>query len=161
MRSGVIWHQLLTGDVTQGCPTGRGWQKRLAERGMSQALLDLLIDCCGDERQERPANAAVLAQRLAPLLGKEVPAPPPPPPPPPLPRPTAEDDLAAIYQRSMQAVNTAHADARRKIEQDHDYAAAVAILEAVPEHRRDAKLLEKARQWRDRASCWTRPCGKW
>ena len=129
---------------------------RLAEtaRGARHVAgaVDLLMDCCGDEREERPANAAVLAQRLAPLLGKEVAPPPPPPPPPSTPRPKAEDDLAAIYQRSMQAVNTAHADARRKVEQDHDYAAAVKILEAVPEHLRDAKLLETARQWRDRAA---------
>src|SRR5439155_24015029 len=30
---GVIWYQLLTGDLTRGCPTGRGWQKRPTEQG--------------------------------------------------------------------------------------------------------------------------------
>ena len=62
---GVIWHQLLAGDVTKSCPTGRGWQKRLTDRGMPPAMLDLLIDCCGDEREERPASGGELAEQLA------------------------------------------------------------------------------------------------
>lgn len=42
--------------------------------------------------------------------------------------------------------------ARYKIEQEHDYADAVELLAALPEHLRDGKLLEKARAWRDRAA---------
>src|SRR5262245_40628795 len=65
---GVIWYQLLTGDVTRGCPTGRGWQKRLAEQGMSEPMLNLLMDCFGDEPGDRPDDAAVLAEALGKLL---------------------------------------------------------------------------------------------
>ena len=104
---GVIWYQLLTGDVTKGCPTGRGWQKRLTDRGMSAGMVDLLIDCFGDERKERPTNGAVLAERLAKMLGEAVPLPSPGPPLPPRPQPPVPDDLAAVYQRSLQAVNAA------------------------------------------------------
>ncbi len=71
---GIIWHQLLTGDLTRGCPTGRGWQKRLREQGMSEPLLNLLMDCFGDEPEDRPASAFVLADELGRLLGAKPPA---------------------------------------------------------------------------------------
>ncbi|MBI1914837.1 MAG: Hsp70 family protein [Planctomycetes bacterium] len=88
---GVIWYQLLTGDLTRGCPTGRGWQKRLTEQGMSEPMLNLLMDCFGDEPADRPDDAAVLAETLGKLLTPEAPSRPtspvPVPPPPPAPRP--------------------------------------------------------------------------
>src|SRR5262249_15270467 len=67
---GVIWHQLLTADLAHGCPTGQAWQRRLTEKGMPQALLALLVDCLEGERHDRPADAAVLADRLRKLLAK-------------------------------------------------------------------------------------------
>src|SRR5204863_8806298 len=70
---GVIWYQLLTGDLTRGCPTGRGWQKRLTEQGMSESMLNLLMDCFGDEPADPPDDAAVLAEALGKLLAPESP----------------------------------------------------------------------------------------
>src|SRR5205823_12964623 len=99
----VIWYQLLTGDLTRGCPTGRGWQKRLTEQGMSEAMLNLLMDCFGDEPADRPDDAAVLAEALGKLLAPEppprstspVPAPPALRPAKPVPQPRSQprDDL--------------------------------------------------------------------
>jgi len=90
---GVIWYQLLTGELTRGCPTGRGWQKRLTEQGMSESMLNLLMDCFGDEPADRPDDAAVLAETLGKLLGPESPSPPRSAarqePRPPVPRPAA------------------------------------------------------------------------
>src|SRR5262249_31727281 len=83
---GVIWYQLLTGDLMRGCPTGRGWQKRLTEQGMSEPMLNLLMDCFGDEPADRPDDAAILAEALGKLLALETPSPLRPPAPP-VPRP--------------------------------------------------------------------------
>jgi serine/threonine protein kinase/lipoprotein NlpI len=65
---GVIWYQLLCGDLTLGRPGGTRWQKRLAEQGMSTALLDLLAECLEDAHADRPKDAAVLAEQLGALL---------------------------------------------------------------------------------------------
>jgi formylglycine-generating enzyme required for sulfatase activity len=101
---GVIWYQLLTGDLTRGCPTGRGWQKRLTEQGLSEAMLNLLMDCFGDEPQDRPRDAAVLAEALAklhaPVAAPDVRATPPPRPVPvreerPAPPPVAAPNVQA------------------------------------------------------------------
>ena len=42
---GVIWYQLLTGDLTSPAPTGRRWVDELRRRGMSDAAIDLLSSC--------------------------------------------------------------------------------------------------------------------
>jgi serine/threonine protein kinase len=76
---GVVWYQMLTGDLSKGRPSGRGWKKQLAERGMKAELLDLLEACVDDEPDERPRDAAELAKRLAALLEEAPKAPPPPP----------------------------------------------------------------------------------
>ena len=55
---GVIWHQLLTGDLTTGRPGGEAWKKRLTDRGMTPALLALLASCFEGRREDRPANGA-------------------------------------------------------------------------------------------------------
>jgi formylglycine-generating enzyme required for sulfatase activity len=65
---GVIWYQLLTGDLSAGRPGGKGWRRQLAAKGMAQALIDLLEACIDDEPSERPADAADLADRLSALL---------------------------------------------------------------------------------------------
>jgi WD40 repeat protein len=62
---GVIWYQILTGDVTSGCPTGAKWAAKLASYGMSPPLIELLGSCFEAELKDRPANAGVLADRLA------------------------------------------------------------------------------------------------
>jgi formylglycine-generating enzyme required for sulfatase activity len=150
---GVIWHQLLTGDLTKGAPTGAAWQRRLSSLGMSPGLLELLTACFEHERADRPANGAALAADLTRLLSAAVPPPPvvkvhdPEPSPPP-------DDLAATFQRTMQGVAGAQAEARELMRR-HDYERAVKVLEAVPEHLhhlRDGALLEEARDKRDRTA---------
>jgi formylglycine-generating enzyme required for sulfatase activity len=65
---GVIWYQLLTGNLTAGRPGGTRWPKRLEERGMSTPLIEVLGSCLEDDPDDRPASAAVLAERLAGLL---------------------------------------------------------------------------------------------
>ncbi len=72
---GVIWYQLLTGDLTKGPPGGDAWRKRLSDRGMTPALLALLASSYEDEPGDRPANALVLAEKLDGLLRQKVPVP--------------------------------------------------------------------------------------
>jgi serine/threonine protein kinase len=65
---GVIWYQLLTGNLSHGAPGGKGWRKQLAEAGMPGPWVDLLEECIDSNPAERPADAAVLAERLEVLL---------------------------------------------------------------------------------------------
>ena len=61
---GVIWHQLLTGDLTSPAPTGRRWVDELRDRGTSDAALDLLSSCFESKPAHRPDDAVVLAEGL-------------------------------------------------------------------------------------------------
>ncbi|MFO0881771.1 MAG: ribosomal protein L7/L12 [Gemmataceae bacterium] len=72
---GVIWYQLLTGDLMKGRPGGRSWQRRLLDRGVPAAWLDLLLACVEDEPEDRPADAGDLAGRLKGMLTTENAAP--------------------------------------------------------------------------------------
>jgi serine/threonine protein kinase len=94
---GVIWYQLLTGDLSTGAPAGLDWPDDLKASGMTEAQVQLLASCFSSRPERRPASAAVLARQLQELLdggdGKREarpparePAPSPPmelPPPPP------------------------------------------------------------------------------
>lgn len=62
---GVIWYQILTGDMTSGCPSGSKWMTKLGSWGMSSPLIELLGSCFEAELDDRPANAGVLSDRLA------------------------------------------------------------------------------------------------
>jgi hypothetical protein len=73
---GVIWYQLLTGDPSAGRPGGTRWPRRLGQRGVTPAMIELLGACVEDAADDRPADAAVLAAELAALLGEHRPAPP-------------------------------------------------------------------------------------
>src|SRR5262245_591800 len=42
---GVIWYQLLTGDLSRGVPSGVRWLNELKQRGMSEPLVELLASC--------------------------------------------------------------------------------------------------------------------
>ena len=64
---GVIWYQMLIGDLTKGRPGGTAWRRRFLERGMSAGLVELLESCFYDQ-EDRPADAAVLVERLGNLL---------------------------------------------------------------------------------------------
>lgn len=62
---GVIWWQLLTGDLSAGRPGGRRWHQRLKAQGMDETLIEILTDCLEEEPGDRPADANVLASTLA------------------------------------------------------------------------------------------------
>src|SRR5262249_10932045 len=80
---GVIWYQLLTGELNTGPPTGL-WADELEEAGLSKGLVRLLGACVG-RPEKRPKDAVALAGALAELL--EPPAPPPVPATPTCPEP--------------------------------------------------------------------------
>jgi len=61
---GVIWYQLLVGDLTAERPSGRGWRRKLEERGMVPGLIDVLESCIDDDADERPTNGEELAGEI-------------------------------------------------------------------------------------------------
>lgn len=63
---GVIWYQLLTGDLGSGTPTGL-WAEELADAGLSRELIRLLGACVDARAERRPADAARLAEQLETL----------------------------------------------------------------------------------------------
>ena len=64
---GVIWYQLLVGDLTCGAPSGRKWADSLRKRGMPSVALDVLNACFESRAEDRPADAGILLERLAAL----------------------------------------------------------------------------------------------
>jgi len=64
---GVIWYQLLTGDLTSPAPTGRRWVDGLRRQGMSDAAIDLLSSCFESDPAHRPDDAGILADLLQKL----------------------------------------------------------------------------------------------
>lgn len=65
---GVIWYQLLTGDLSRGVPTGLDWPDHLRRRGMTDQFIRLLASCFSDAQDLRPLNAAILAERIKEAL---------------------------------------------------------------------------------------------
>lgn len=65
---GVIWHQLLTGDLRCEAPRGSAWKRRLVEQGMSADLIALLEECVEDRLEDRPKNACLVAKKLRECL---------------------------------------------------------------------------------------------
>jgi hypothetical protein len=70
---GVIWYQMLVGDVTKEPPRGTTWKKRLLDQGASKRMLALLERCLEDDPAERPADAQVLAQELLTVIKEATP----------------------------------------------------------------------------------------
>jgi formylglycine-generating enzyme required for sulfatase activity len=68
---GVIWYQLLTAEVLAGAPSGSAWKKHLAEKRTPAPLVELLEECINHKPADRPANAAILAERIAAIISKE------------------------------------------------------------------------------------------
>jgi serine/threonine protein kinase len=64
---GVIWYQLMTGDLTSPAPTGRRWVDALRRQGMSDTAIDLLSSCFESDPAHRPDDAGVLADLLQAL----------------------------------------------------------------------------------------------
>jgi formylglycine-generating enzyme required for sulfatase activity len=65
---GVIWHQLLVGDLKASRPGGTRWSKRLTDQGMPLPLVLLLGACFSDNPDDRPPDGEALAEQLGPLL---------------------------------------------------------------------------------------------
>jgi hypothetical protein len=72
---GVIWYQLLTGDLGNGAPAGL-WADDLEAAGLGRDLIRLLGACVAPRAERRPPDAAALAEQLASLLTPVAPAPP-------------------------------------------------------------------------------------
>jgi serine/threonine protein kinase len=70
---GVIWYQMLLGDVTKEAPQGGPWKKRLLEQGATPRLLALLERCLEDDPADRPADAQVLSQELLTVIKEATP----------------------------------------------------------------------------------------
>ncbi len=61
---GVLWYQMLTGNLSAGRPGGSWWKKKLAGQGMKAELIELLEGCFEEEPENRPRDAAELASRI-------------------------------------------------------------------------------------------------
>lgn len=61
---GVIWYQMLTGNLGAGKPEGTEWTHRLHKQGMNADLIELLASCLEENQEDRPADASDLATRL-------------------------------------------------------------------------------------------------
>jgi len=66
---GVIWYQLLTGNLSSGRPGGMKWPQKLQAQGMGAGLIEVLAACFEEEVADRPADAKVLAAALTVALG--------------------------------------------------------------------------------------------
>jgi Protein kinase domain/TIR domain len=64
---GVIWYQLVAGDLTVPAPTGRRWVDDLRKRGMRDAAVDLLASCFENAPGHRPNDAGALFELLQAL----------------------------------------------------------------------------------------------
>lgn len=71
---GVLWYQLLMGDLSLGRPSGAQWRRRLAEGGVAPGAIELLESCLEDEPGDRPVDAEVFLARLS-SAGPVAPAP--------------------------------------------------------------------------------------
>src|SRR5262245_36525487 len=59
---GVIWYQMLTGDLGVAPELDSGWQREFLNRGMRPAAVSLLTNCVSPEPADRPLDAGVLAE---------------------------------------------------------------------------------------------------
>jgi hypothetical protein len=61
---GILWYQLLAGDLSLPRPGGSSWRRRLVARGMPLRLVELLESCFDDDAQSRPIDAGVVAAAI-------------------------------------------------------------------------------------------------
>lgn len=151
---GVIWYQMLTGDLSER--PGVDWREELEE--VPSAVLDVLGRCLAARAERRLPNGAALMEALASLGDvqgrarvKSVVI---------VEAEAEEDDLdsddphdlAGQLQRSLAMAQRTLSHAVEMTEQRHDYAAAVRLLEGLPEAFRDNGFLDVVRARRDRVN---------
>lgn len=66
---GVIWYQMLTGDLDAGPPGGLDWLDELRAKGMEDRQVRVLASCFS-RAARRPADAGVLAEQIQRLFFK-------------------------------------------------------------------------------------------
>jgi formylglycine-generating enzyme required for sulfatase activity/serine/threonine protein kinase len=143
---GVIWYQLLTRDPAMARPGGTHWADRLSSQGLAEPLIALLAACFEDNPQDRPVNAAALAEQLTTFMkGKAGSGAP-------VSGILLRGEAGQEAQRTLQQVADIHQKARALADDEHNYAEAAKLLEKVPEHLRDAQLYGAIRQNRDRVA---------
>jgi serine/threonine protein kinase len=115
---GVIWYQMLVGDVMKEPPRGGSWKKRLLERGTTPKMLALLERCLEDDPADRPADAQVLAQELEAIVKEAAPPGPVPVPPglPPVPQrpPARAQTRPAAVATMLDRAPTKSSEGRRQ-----------------------------------------------
>ncbi len=100
---GVIWYQLLTGDLGSGAPTGL-WADELEEVGVDRSAIRLLGACVATKPERRPKDAAALAQAFDALLTPAHLPPPKPPEPVRLPEPPPVSERVREVLRAVEAM---------------------------------------------------------
>ncbi|ADV62021.1 serine/threonine protein kinase [Isosphaera pallida ATCC 43644] len=65
---GVIWYQMVTGDLSQGAPTGLDWVGELMERGLTEEQVNLFASCFASRCERRPRDAFELGERLEKIM---------------------------------------------------------------------------------------------
>lgn len=70
---GVLWYQLLVGNLEQPRPGGSSWRRRLTRQGAPPELIELVEACFDDDIAERPADGLVLADRIQKLARRPKP----------------------------------------------------------------------------------------
>jgi formylglycine-generating enzyme required for sulfatase activity len=68
---GMIWYLLLTGDLTSGPPRDDIWKDYFLKQDMTEGLVNLLAACLAENPEERPRDAAALANQLGSALQSE------------------------------------------------------------------------------------------
>ena len=142
---GVLWYQLLVGDLSER--PGTDWREALATSGAGSDEIDVLGRCLVGRADRRLRDAGALLDALDRLEGHAE-----------EPTPEADEesddplDLADRLQRSLREAQCALAQARELAEKRHDYAAAIRRLETIPIGFRDSALMEVYCERRDRVA---------
>jgi formylglycine-generating enzyme required for sulfatase activity/serine/threonine protein kinase len=155
---GVIWYQVLTGKLFER--PGADWREELVDMQVPGRVLDVIGRCLAVRGERRLANAGELADALTGLVeppdrvaAAYKPAAVVTSEPEEEELDTDSDDpiaLATLVQRSLQRAQLVVTRASVLVEQQHDYAGAVKLLEGLPEGFRDSGMLDLFRQRRDR-----------
>ena len=70
---GVLWYQLLIGDLGLRRPGGSSWRRRLTRQGVPAEHIELIETSFDDDVAERPADGLDLAERLHNLANRPKP----------------------------------------------------------------------------------------